>query len=101
HVILTEAQDVAALELVRILAAERSLIVVDIGAVAGGVLQQVAALVEDDACMASGYVSHVIRQHPIVLGGTSNAPARNSKDERALLAHSVAMIADDAQPERH
>ncbi len=99
--VFADAQDVAGLELVRILAAERPVVVVHVSAVAGGVLQQVAALVENDARVTSGYVTHVIGQHPVVLGGTPDASARNSEDKSALVAHLQAMFADDAHPERH
>ena len=101
HVIFADAKDVAALQFVRVLVAEWALDVIDVGAVAAGVLQQVAALVENDARMASRDVAHVVRQHPVVLGRASYASARDSKDKRVLVAQSVAMITDDAQPERH
>jgi hypothetical protein len=101
HVIFADADDVAALQLVRILAAERAVVVVDEGAVAARVLEQVAAFVEDDARVTPGDVTHVIGQHPVVLGRASYASARDSENECALVAHSMAMFADDAQPERH
>jgi hypothetical protein len=100
-VVFADAQDIAGFQFVRIVAAEGTLVVVDVGAVAARVLQHVAALVIHDACVASRYVTHIIGQHPVVLGGASNASTRNSEDKRTLVAHSMAMITDDAQPERH
>ena len=85
----------------RVLATERLVAIVDESAVAAGVLQQVPAIVEDDARMTSGDVAHIVRQYPVVLGGASYAASRDSEYERALLAHSMALFTDDAQPERH
>ena len=99
--IFADANDVAALQFVRVLIAERAVVVVDERAVAARVLQQVATLVIDDARMPSGDVTHIVGQHPVVLGRASYASARDSKDERVLVAQSMAMITDDAQPERH
>jgi hypothetical protein len=100
-VVLTNAQHITALQFVRILAAERLVIVIDVYAVAAGVLQQVSALVEHDARMTSGDVAHIVRQYPVVLGRASYASARDSKYECVLVAQPVAMITDDATTERH
>ncbi len=101
HVILADANHIAALQFVRVLIAQRAIVVVHVGAVAAGVLQQVTPLVKNDARMASRDVTHIVGQYPVVLGRASYASARDSKDKRVLVAQSMAMITDDAQPERH
>jgi hypothetical protein len=100
-VVFANAQDVAALQFVRVLAAQRLVVVIDENAIAAGVLQQVSTLVKHDARVPSGDVTHVVGQHPVVLGRASYASARDSKDKGVLVAQSMAMITDDAQPERH
>ena len=67
-VVFADADDVAALQFVRVLIAERAVVVVDERAVAARVLQEVTPLVEHDPRVPSGDVAHVIGQHPVILG---------------------------------